>query len=146
MQRAGIEAIVGRSERGRSAFSLLEVIIALAILAFGILAVVAAQVATLDFSRRSRSATQAMYLAEQKMEEFQALSTASLAALGSQNDPNNPIDYDPGDDDATTYIRSWTISPDAPEAGITTITVTVTWTDQRNVARSFELDGMKADL
>ncbi len=134
----------------RDGFTLLETMIALGLLAFGILAVAAAQLASLDLSRRSRSLTQAMYLADQQLELFHSMSAASvLALLGDPdfpNDPNNPIDPNAGDDDTTTYLRSWNIQPDTPEVGVISLRVQVRWTDELGVNRDYFLDGMKADL
>ncbi len=135
-----------RSAR-RDGFTLLETMIALGLLAFGILAMAAAQLASLDLARRSRSLTQAMYLADQQIELFHSLLPATLVAqAGLSNDPGNPIDPNIGDDDSTTYLRSWDIQPDTPEVGVISIRVQVRWTDELGVNRDFFLDGMRADL
>ena len=60
--------------------------------------------------------------------------------------PANPIDPNTGDDDNTTYLRSWDIQPDTPEVGVISIRVQVRWTDEIGVPRDFLLDGMRADL
>ena len=73
------------------------------ILGFGMLAASVGQLSALKNSRQSRSQTMAMYLAEQQLEAFQSMSSADvIAALGDPaypNDPNNPLDPDPGDDE-----------------------------------------------
>lgn len=129
-------------------FSLLEVTVALGILAFGLLGVTAAQLAAMDSSRESRSLTQALYLAEQQMEEFHAMSRTEIDALvadpGYPNDPDNPIDPDANDHDDTTYDRSWLIQTDDPEVGISTITVRVDWTDEIGVDRQVAIQSMRA--
>ena len=82
--------------RDASGFTLLEVVIAMAILSVGLLSIAAAQLAALHMSSRSKNLTTAMHLAEQKMEEFQGLPTASLPASGADAselpDPLEPID------------------------------------------------------
>jgi prepilin-type N-terminal cleavage/methylation domain-containing protein len=136
----------GRSERG--GFSLLEVMIALSILGFGMLAASVGQLSALKTSRQSRSHTLSMYLAEQQLEAFQSMSAADVvAAMGDPsypNDPNNPIDPDPGDDDVTTFNRRWFITPDSPETDVITIRVEVDWVDPFGFTRTTELRGMKA--
>lgn len=136
--------------RRESGFTIIEAMIALAILAFGVLAVSAAQLAALKSSRSSRSLTEAMYLAEQQMELFYGMSRAEAqAVLGDANYPNdtaNPIDPDPNDQDQTTYDRSWQIQMDTPTAGLATFTVRVNWSDHMGIDRQVTLQSMRAGL
>lgn len=138
------------SRRRSSGFSLLEVMIALSILGFGMLAASVGQLSALKNTRQSRSQTLSMYLAEQQMEAFQSMSSADvLAAVGDPNypnDPNNPIDPDPGDDDITTFNRRWFITPDSPEVGAITIRVEVDWVDPLGFTRTTELRSIKAEV
>lgn len=138
------------SNRRKGGFSLLEVMIALSILGFGMLAASVGQLSALKNSRQSRSQTLSMYLAEQQMEAFQSMPSADvIAAVGDPsypNDPANPIDPDPGDDDATRFNRRWFITPDSPEPGVITIRVEVDWVDPLGFTRTTELRGMKADV
>ena len=138
-----------RDARHASGFSLLEVMIALAILAFGILAVGAAQITSTKFTRDSRVRTEAAYLAEQQMEAFHAMDGAALEVVrtdpGYPDDPANPIDPDPNDGTARFFNRSWTITPDSPEAGVYSITVTVSWLDQVGNTRNVTLSSVKTD-
>lgn len=123
-----------RTRRERGGFSLIEVTIALAILAFGVLAVAGAQLSALTMSRESRLRTEALYLAQQQLETFQSMPRAglqdALADAGYPNDPANPIDPDPADGLVRQFNRSWTITPDAPENGVFTIAVQVSWNDR----------------
>lgn len=129
--------------RDASGFTLLEVVIAMAILSVGLLSIAAAQLAALHISARSRDHTTAMHLAEQKMEEFQGLPVASLPASGA--DANNPLDPDPGDDDRTTYTRRWTVQANTPVVDVTTLTVEVDWVDPKSgVTRTTRLESLKA--
>ncbi len=135
------------STRREAGFTLLEVMIAMLILAFGVLGAAAAQLTAMDYARKSRSLTQALYLAEQQIEAFQAMPAADVAAqAGTPNDPGNPIDPTPGDEDLTTYNRSWQIQIDTPEADVITISVRVDWTDELGQNRRVQLDTMKADF
>jgi type IV pilus assembly protein PilV len=135
--------------RGRAAaFTLLEVMIAMGILGVAVLGVAAAQFSALKFTRDSRLRAQAMFLAEEQLEAFQAMSATNLLALTGDpdypNDPNNPIDPTPGDGDPATFNRSWDIADDAPEVDVITITVNVVWTDSLGRTRTVSLRTMKA--
>jgi len=139
-----------RSRRRRGGLSLVEVMIALVVLAFGLLGVAAAQVSSLRFTSQSRLRTEAQYLAEQQMEVFQGMMAADLdAAIADPNypdDPNNPIDPDLGDAEARNFLRSWAITPDVPENGVYTITVQVAWVNPHGGAQTVTLDGVRSGL
>jgi prepilin-type N-terminal cleavage/methylation domain-containing protein len=136
--------------RNNGGFTLLEVMIALSILGFGMLAASVGQFSALKTSRQSRSQTLSMYLAEQQMEAFQAMSSddvlAEIAAPGYPDDPSNPIDPDPGDDDITTFDRRWFIEDDSPEPGVVSIRVEVDWVDPLGFTRTTALRSLKAKL
>lgn len=130
-------------------FSLIEVMVALGILAFGILAVTAAQIGTMKVSVESRNRTVALNLAEAQMEIFEVMPPADVLALtaapGYPNDPANPIDPDPGDGASQSFDRSWDIQPGTPEPGVMTITVSVAWTDGLGKLRSERVQTLKVD-
>ena len=131
----------------RAGFSLLELVVALGILAYGILGVTAGQIFATKFSDASRSNTSAMYLAEQQMEIFRVMSAADvldmLTESGYPNDPENPIQ--PDATSATTFSRRWLIQTDTPETGVITITVEVDWVDAIENVRTARLQSLKAD-
>ena len=132
--------------RNDSGFTLLESVIALGILAFGILSVAGALITSIKFSRQSRSLTQAMNLAEQQIELFQSMPAADvLIAASVTSDPLNPIDPSPGDADTRTFTRSWTIQDAAVEAGVISMTVLVNWVDETGASRVVQLESLKAN-
>jgi prepilin-type N-terminal cleavage/methylation domain-containing protein len=137
-------------KRRSGGFSLLEVMIALSILGFGMLAASVGQLSALKTSRQSRSQTLSMYLAEQQLEAFMSMSSADVIAATTDpnypDDPNNPIDPDPGDDDTTRFNRRWFITQDSPEVGVISIRVEVDWVDPLGFTRTTALRGMKAEL
>jgi type IV pilus modification protein PilV len=136
-----------RTRSQRTGFTLLETMIALALLAIGILGVAALQITALRFARDSRTQTAAMYLAEQQMERFYSMTPATVRGMaGTSNDAGNPLHPGLGDDDQTNYNRSWTIQNDSPETGLIAISVQVNWVDPRGVARSTTLRALKADI
>lgn len=136
--------------RRRDGFSLLEVMIALSILGFGMLAASVGQLSALKANRQSRSQTVSMYLAEQKMEAFESMSGADVKAAITDpsypNDPANPIDPDPTDDNVVQFNRRWFIQPDTPEKGVITIRVEVDWVDPLGFTRTTTLRSLKADI
>lgn len=138
-----------RSNRARG-FTLLEAVAALGILALGVLALAAGLTTSLRYSERSRALTQATYLVEQQIEIFSQMSAADVLDVISDgsypNDPNNPIDPDANDNDTTTFTRFYTIVPDAIEAGVITITVSVAWADPLGGTRVVQMQTAKANL
>jgi Tfp pilus assembly protein PilV len=99
---------------------LVEIIIAMLIFAIGI----AAAIQTLPVSNvsttRSRNITLATNLAQEKIEELEAVpfGHADLAA-GSHTDPDNPIDRH--------FTRSWNVTDDIPITGMKELDVTVSF-------------------
>jgi len=129
--------------------SLLEVVIALAVLGFGMLGAAAAQIATFRASDESRAKVLAHSLAQQQLEAFSAMSTTALETIRTDssypNDPANPIDPDPSDSTVMRFNRSWTITPDTPEDDVYTIRVNVAWTGSRG-PQTLQLETFKSRL
>ena len=106
-------------------FSLIEVMVAMAIFSIGILAVGSMQLSTAKNNTTGNITTQATMLARQKIEELKSQNIADLTVVDKQPDPNNPIDAngDPGG----AYIRYWSIE----DSGIfRKITVYVDWKEK----------------
>ena len=138
-----------RREQRRRGFSLVEVMVAMGILAVGVLAATAGQLAAIKLSSASKANGLALSLAEQQMEEFQSTTMADVLAEMAQasypDDPNNPITLDPGGGTAMAFQRSWLIEPDTPEVGITRITVNVLWQDAIGNFRTARVQSLKAN-
>ena len=136
-----------RADKRRAGVSLIEVIIALAILGFGMLGIAAAQISAYRFTDSSRERGLAHALAQQQIEIFQSMSTTALETIrsdaGYPNDPTNPIDPDTADNATMAFNRSWTITPDTPEDDIYTIVVNVAWTGNAG-AQSVTLETFKS--
>jgi len=141
---------VKQPTRRDSGFSLLESLVAMGILAIGVLAMAAAMATALKYTRQSRALTEAMYLAEQQIESFASMTSAGVEAMLADgaytNDPLNPIDPDPNDGDMMTFNRRSMIQTDTPEAGTMILTVQVDWIDPRGVTQTVELQTVKASL
>ena len=125
---------VSKKSRG---FTLIEVMIAMAIFAIGILAVGSLQLSNTKNNTTGNITTQATMLARQKIEELKTVS--DVTTLTSGTDPNNPIDVDgnPGG----IYTREWNVSN--PLGGNTSrrIEVKVSW-NRRGQNRSVVLESI----
>ena len=130
----------------RDGFSLLEVMVALGILAVGVLGATGGQLMAMKLSTTSRHAIFAMQLAEAQMETLQGMPAADVKTLGTANDPNNPLDPDPNDGAAMAFTRRWIITPDSPEAGVISLEVQVDWINALGQTRTTSLRSLKADL
>ena len=146
-------------------YTLVEVLIALGILGFGLLAVATMQVTAIRTNARARGLSQAVTLAQAKAEDLMNLSYSALVDLdvkgdgdGSDQDADNDgIDDDGGNfglDDTTGadgskasggYIIYWNVAVNEPAANSSRIRVIVTWTERRIVKR-ISLDFVKANL
>jgi len=141
MKRAPFTSLAWKNCRG---FSLIEVMIGMAILSIGLLAVAAMQTAAVRNNKTGNTYTQATALVRDQMElikngdidgDDDLLNPADLDendvnSVVTSNDPNNPIDEDgqPGG----IYTRSWMIAHYIDDDGdisdfARTVTVTVTF-------------------
>ena len=96
----------GRPRRDEG-FTLLELVIAMGILAVGLLGIATAQIWAINRVSHSRHLSQALHLAQEQMELFHATPVASLLAAPCAptptcDDPANPIQVDVTD--ATTFV------------------------------------------
>ncbi len=130
----------------RNGFSLLEVMVALFILAIPVIGATQAQIMAIQLSTTSRHAVLAMRLADEQMETLQGMSGADVLTLGSANDPENPLDPDPNDGVPMVFTRSWIVTPDSPELGVIGLEVRVVWTDGLGQSQTARLRSMKADV
>lgn len=135
-----------RTTRTEAGFTLLEVMLAMAILGVGVLTIGVAQLSAIKLSSRSEHMSQAMYLAQEQMETFMAMPQTSpfldLPVVDAP-DPAGIIDIDPTDDNFTNYSRSWTVEPNVPNLGLTRITITVTWNTASRGPTQVQLQGIR---
>lgn len=117
----------GLDDRGQQGFSLIEVMIALVLLLIGMTGVGLAQLYSLRSASTSAVRSRALYLAEEQLETFQALSSGHVMLIaGQDDDANNPLPADPNNNqDVTEYYRCWVITDNTPVVGLKTITVEV---------------------
>jgi prepilin-type N-terminal cleavage/methylation domain-containing protein len=125
-----------RSAFTNRGFSLIEVLVAIAIFAVGVLAVAKMQYWNTRNNTTGNITTQATMLARQKIEELKSLDFGEAdMALGNHPDPNNPIDEN--GNSGGIYTRQWDVTN--PLGGSTRqIQVTVSWT-RHGQTRDIEL-------
>jgi type IV pilus assembly protein PilV len=113
--------------KGAGGFSLIELLIAMGVLAIGMLAAASMQFGSVHCNTKGNIYTQANMLAKAQLEALKNQSLVSLLAGGPYQDPNNPVNAagQPGG----IYNRSWTI--ENLGAGARRISVTIQW-DRRN--------------
>ncbi len=132
MSRKQPTAVVQRT----SGFTLVEVLAALAV--FGIVAagLAANTMAVVRSNRVSNELSMATTLAQDQVEQLRALdpdTNPAVLAAGTHADPNNPITV--GGAPGGQFARQWSVTRDSPVPGLSTVTVSVSWSDgpQRTV-------------
>ncbi|MBN2372368.1 prepilin-type N-terminal cleavage/methylation domain-containing protein [bacterium] len=108
----------------RKGFTLIEIVVAMALMSLGLLALYGMQVTVMKSNSSSKNITTATLLAETKME-----------GLKNTGFGNNTTGYETNIDEAGQaggiFTRSWQIDPNYQNsANMEKVTVTVTWSDQ----------------
>ncbi|WP_318445721.1 type IV pilus modification PilV family protein [Photobacterium leiognathi] len=120
-------------------FSLLEVVISLAVLSIGVLGLVKMQAYMEVKSENALKTLDALYLAEKKLELFQtrSLSGGSGTILYSSitSSPSEAIPIS-----GIMMTRKITVTDNEPVSGAKKINVIVSWQDRRDVTQNVSLD------
>ncbi len=161
------------SPKKEAGFTLMEILIAIAILAFGLLAVATMQAWSIKGNSQAIGITEGITLAQDKIEEFISLDYNHTDLSDTDNDgttqdtaPDDGVDDDGGNfglDDTvdgggnviadgselkvhgTRYDLYWNVAVDEPINNIKTIRVIVEWPD-RLATKRVTVDFMKADI
>ena len=125
-------------------FTLIEVLIAIAILTVGLLATAKMQVSAIQGNYFSNNTSTALSLAEQKMEDLlgrsytdaivadtQAGNNANLTSLVTKDHEEANVDEE-GVSGTGIYHRVWNVADDTPITNTKTITIMVTWSNDRH--------------
>ena len=126
-----------KSQKG---FTLIEIMVGLGILAFGILAVASMQTASLTGTSKAYSVTDATTVAMAQLEQLMSLSY-SHSDLTDGNHPSTTVT-----DTTGRYRIEWTCDDDLPVTNTKTIQVVVSWDEPGGVAKSTELTYIKRDV
>jgi prepilin-type N-terminal cleavage/methylation domain-containing protein len=112
-----------RRRRNRGGFTLVEILIALALATLGLLGLMALQIITLRGNTASRQFIEAVSLAQEQLEASQVVQYANLPTVAGVNVPLTATGS------LNSYLRTTTV---AAGASTTNITVLVTWVDPDN--------------
>ena len=130
-----------RSKDKQAGFSLTEALVAFAVVTGGLLAVASFQAGLFNSSAYNKARTEALSLAQQKIEEFKSYSDADKDNYVDDNG-DGAMDADGAYADATitgnnaNFTRSWDVA--TTDEG-KRIGVTVSWVDSANVTQSVSL-------
>jgi type IV pilus assembly protein PilV len=134
-------------------FSLLEVLIALVILAIGLLAVAQMQITAIKSNAYGSGMTSASSLASNTIERLMALPFTDPALLPTIAPPPAPdvtngttdgIGLVEGGVNNQGYTRVYWVQGDTPRAGLSQITVRVVWTDSNGMTRNVTMVTQRA--
>ena len=131
--------------RTSGGFTLIEVMIAIGILAFGLLALTTMQIKAMHGGNRGRHASNAAAIAENKMEQLQQDPWASIPDTGGfVADPSaqNNVQLDGASSNERTYNVSYQIT-DLEATFTRAIDVTVSWTEEGGENRSITLSSIR---
>ncbi len=136
MTQLSIRPACGRRMSG--GFTLLEGLVALVVMAFGMLALISLQSTFSASSDDAKLRTEATRLAQQKLDELRAFEQVPVAVgkvsykgtVVTGADTITPAANSAGSFSNATFNRAWTVTPNATDMH-RTVTVTLTWTDRR---------------
>jgi len=119
-----------KNERSEKGFTLLEVMIAIVILTFGILVVASMQTSSIDGNSVANKLTEGTSWAGNKMEELLTIPDTDAQLSSGTHGPETAMSGD------ISYDVNWevidSVDPSNPLADAKLIIVTVTWQDKGN--------------
>ena len=122
----------------RQGFSLVDVMIGMAVLAIAIASAYEASIQSSRITATNRNLTAAVSLAESKIEE---LRNAPFSTVVNGADENA---FDSMGVSGGIYTRSWTVADNTPEPNLKTVTVRVQWQQWGDTPRSYTLTSVIA--
>lgn len=120
-------------QQGQTGFSLLEMLITIIVLASGLLAIASMYGAILNANTLSKQRSEAVVLAEKKLEELRGQSYASLVSA------TDTVTATSSSGSSANYQRSWTVTAGSGGLSYKDVGVTVTWTDSKNQSQNIVL-------
>jgi len=108
----------------RAGFTLIEVIVALVVLLFGVITMASLSAMVMQSNRGSTNRTRADQALYQKVEEFQSLPFQSIST-GSDSVSVGGVGF----------LRSWEVDNNTPVANVMQIRLTATWVERQDTLR-----------
>jgi len=112
--------------KGEKGFTLIEVLVSMGIFAITVLGLAIGAASVMRGNQTALYSTIATNLAQEKLEELKARTSANINATGS---PENNISVSGV---PVKFSRSWTVASNSPTTGVKQIDITVSWTDYTN--------------
>ena len=137
---------IARRSRTTAGFTILEVMIVIGILSFGLLSLAAMQIQAMKGSDRGRHATNAAAIAENKMEQLQQDDWTSIAVTGgfvTDGVEQNAIKLDGGTNINERVYNVFYQITDVQATFTRAIDVQVSWTENSGEARSITLSSVR---
>jgi prepilin-type N-terminal cleavage/methylation domain-containing protein len=123
-------SVIRSTANADSGYTLIEVMIAMAILGIGLMSIAVAQLSAIRMAARSKNMQQAMFLAREAMDDLDARTAPGdpfLSTNATTTDPNNPIQVGADQGDGTRFSRQITVTPGDPQPGLARVVVQVSW-------------------
>ena len=108
----------------RAGFTLIEVLVAISIFAFGMMGLAAGAITITRANKTAQFHTMGTALAQEKLEQLKATTATFVSSCTTDSCEATPPSYL-----GVTFIRQWEVLSNTPQAGLKQITVTVRWTD-----------------
>lgn len=122
--------------RGERGFSMLEAMFAVLVLALGLVALARFQATLVQSSGDTKARTEAINLAQEKIEEMRNLMVATdLSGVNSSDSTTEDTIVGVN----STFTRSWTITSNT-SPNYKTVKVTIAWQNNKDVAQSLDLE------
>jgi type IV pilus modification protein PilV len=118
-------------DKKQDGFTLIEILIAIAILSFGILAIASMQSSSLRSTQHSYNVTEGTTLAQDRIEELMTLPYNAVVNGTAVNG---------------NYTIGWTVATGVPVTNTKTVTVTVSWTAAGGAQKVSSLQYIIADI
>lgn len=119
-----------RSGNPEGGFTLTEVLIAIVVFSIGLLGIAQTLVVVINTNLAARQMTTATILAQATLEDIHRLGYVAADSAAATSDYGSMPNFE-------AYKRITTISPDTPDVGMKTATITVSWKgDQRSLSLS----------
>ena len=121
----------------QNGFTLLEVLVAIVILTIGLLGTAGLTTGVIRGNHYSKNVTSATAAGQTMLE---SVKSSGYTNATSANFPNDTVTMG-----GMTFTRTTTITNSSPAANMKTVSVTVSWTESKNTARSVNLQTILAE-